>query len=127
VRPAVGRHLVQQHAGCLRVMHIGRGHQQSKDKAKRAGQDVALDPFHLLVAVNPPLPLLGSRYHALGVKEGRRWLRGVAALLTDRAGQHVPDIRPDPVGLKPVVPSPHRLPGAEILRQIAPPQPVFCR
>src|SRR5689334_10151213 len=57
-RPSMLRRPIQQWPGRLRVMYIGRGHQHGEHEAERAGQNVALDPLDLLVAINAPLALL---------------------------------------------------------------------
>src|SRR3954468_12274495 len=102
-------------------MHIGRGRQHGEHEAKRAGQNMALDPLDLLVAINTALALLRSRHNALRIKDGGGRLGGMAVLLAHRTREHTANVGPDPVVAKPVMPGSNRLPGAKIFGQVAPP------
>src|SRR6185295_18743769 len=44
----------------------------------------------------------------------------MALLLAHRTGEHAANLGPDPVVVKPIMPGPDGLPGAKILRQVAP-------
>src|SRR3954447_14758307 len=101
-------------------MHIGRGRQHGEHEAKRAGQNMALDPLDLLVAINTALALLRSRHNALRIKDGGGRLGGMAVLLAHRTREHTANVGPDPVVAKPVMPGSNRLPGAKIFGQVAP-------
>src|SRR5689334_4297316 len=120
-RPSVLRRAIQQWPGGLRVVHIRRGHQHSEHEAERAGQDMALDPLDLLVAINAALALLRPRHNALRIKDRGGRLGGMAVLLAHRTRQHTAHLGPDPVVVKPVMPGSDRFPGAKVLGQIAPP------
>src|SRR3954453_7532901 len=78
-------------------MHIGRGRQHGEHEAKRAGQNMALDPLDLLVAINTALALLRSRHNALRIKDGGGRLGGMAVLLAHRTREHTANVGPDPV------------------------------
>ncbi len=113
-------HPIQQWASGLRVVHIGRSHQYAEYEAKRASQDVALDPLDLLVAINAALAFLRSRHNALRIHDGGGRLGGMALFLAHRPGEHAANLRPDPVVAKPVMPGPDGLPGTKLLGQVAP-------
>src|SRR3712207_458841 len=57
---------------------------------------------------------------SLAVEDGRPGLCRMAAAAAHAPRQQGGRIRPDPIRAKPVVPAPHGLPGAELLRQKAP-------
>src|SRR6478672_2252683 len=44
----------------------------------------------------------------------------MALMLAHRTGEHAANLGPDPVVVKPIMPGPDGLPGAKILRQVAP-------
>src|SRR6185312_13890397 len=44
----------------------------------------------------------------------------MALFLAHRSGEHAANLGPDPVVVKPIMPGPDGLPGAKILRQVAP-------
>lgn len=114
-RPSVLCRPIQQWPGGRRVVHIRRGHQHGEHEAERAGQDMALDPLDLLVAINAALALLRPRHKALRIKDGGGRLGGMAVLLAHRTREHTADLGPDPVVAKPVMPGSDRFPWAKVL------------
>jgi hypothetical protein len=56
--PSIFHHPIQQRPSRPGIVHIGWGHQYAQHKAKRAGQDMALDPSDLFVAIDATLALL---------------------------------------------------------------------
>ena len=110
----------QQRSHRLRVMHVGRRHQDGQHKAQRARQHVALDAAHPFVAVHAARAGLRTRGHALAVKEGGCRLRRPALPGAHRSREKASDVGPDAVGPEAVVPGAHDLPGAELLWEKAP-------
>ncbi len=92
--PAVPGRAVQERAHGLRVMRVGRCHQNSQYKAQRAGQHMALDAAYLLVAVHPARACLRAGHDALAVQDGGRRLRRSTLLLAHRPHQQGGDVGP---------------------------------
>src|SRR5689334_15499197 len=101
-------------------MDVGRGDEDRQHQAQRAGQDMALDPLDLLVAVETALAFLRPGHDALRVHDDGRRFRRVTPRLADPPRQQSGRIRPDAIGPEAVMPSANRLPGAEILRKRPP-------
>src|SRR5690242_8977079 len=102
------------------VMDVGRGDEYRQHQAQRAGQDRALDPLDLLVAVETALAFLRPGHDALRVHDDGRRFRRVPPRLADPPRQQSGRIRPDAIGPEAVMPRANRLPGAEILRKRPP-------
>jgi hypothetical protein len=119
-RPAVRGRPVEEDGRRGGVVEVGGGDQHGEHEAERAGQHMPLDALDPLVAVHAPLAALRPGHHALAVEDGRPGLCRMAAAAAHAPRQQGGRIRPDPIRAKPVVPAPHGLPGAELLRQKAP-------
>ncbi len=109
--PAVLSGTVQQRAHRLRVVGVGGRDQGGQHEAQRAGQHVALDAAHQLVAIDPAWPLLRAGGDALAVQDRCRRLSRAALLRTHRAREQGGDVGPQAVSAEAVVPAPHGLPG----------------
>src|SRR5918995_6457202 len=77
----------------------------------------ALDLF---VPIESPVTFLRSRYNTLRVHDPRRRLTRMALSPAHGPGQVAGHVRPNSIGAKPIVPPPHRFPGAKILGEIRP-------
>src|SRR3954451_2620854 len=119
VPPGLGRPL-EQGFQAVRVVDVLGGDQDGEDEAERAGQEVALDAPHLLVAVHPALALLRSRGDAPRIHDPGRRRRGLAEPRPGRRGQQGGDVRPDAVAAEAVPVAAHGLPRAEVLGQRSP-------
>src|SRR5919199_1780995 len=104
-----------------RVMQARHGDEDGQNEAERAGQHMPLDPFDLLVAVDPALALLRPGSDALGVDDRRGRFSLLAETLPGLQGQSRRRFGPDASALEAVPIAAHRLPGAKVLRHRPPP------
>jgi hypothetical protein len=97
-------------------MDIGGRDDNGEDETQRAAQNMALDAFDFLVAVEPSLTLLWTGNNALRVQDSGRRLRSMAVGFAHPPRQIGASLTPDVIGPKPVIPSAHRLVRTEVGR-----------
>src|SRR4051794_23709930 len=83
-----------------------------------------LDPFDLLVPVDPALALLRASGHALGIDDCSGRFGILAETPPGLRCQPGRRFGPDAITLEPIPIATHRLPGAKFLRYRPPPAPL---
>jgi hypothetical protein len=91
--------LFQERCQAMRVVQTGGRDEHGQDEAERAGQNMALDAFDLLVRVDPACAFLRPGRDALRVHDPGRWLGILAEARPGGRGEVIARVTPDVLAL----------------------------